>query len=64
VTRMPANAPLAAARQDPPSGVSPDAAASAVEEFTRLNRRHVPGVPARSLTLGGGVGLVVRHRRV
>ena len=31
---------------------------------TRLNRRHVPGVPARSLTLGGGVGLVVRHRRV
>jgi hypothetical protein len=24
----------------------------------------VPGVPARSLALGGGVGLVVRHRRV
>jgi hypothetical protein len=24
----------------------------------------VPGVSARSLTLGGGVGLVVRHRRV
>jgi len=31
---------------------------------TRLNRRHVPGVSARSLTPGGGVGLVVRHRRV
>jgi hypothetical protein len=30
---------------------------------TRLNRRHVPGVSARSLTLGGGVGLVVRHSR-
>jgi hypothetical protein len=24
----------------------------------------VPGVSARSLTPGGGVGLVVRHRRV
>jgi hypothetical protein len=29
---MPANAPLAAARQDPPSGVSPDEAAAAVED--------------------------------
>jgi hypothetical protein len=32
VIRMPANAPLAAARQDPPSGVSPDEAAAAVED--------------------------------
>jgi hypothetical protein len=63
VTRMPANAPLAAARQDPPSGVSPDEAAAAVEDVLG-SIGDVPGVPARSLSLGGGVGLVVRHRRV
>ena len=40
---------FAAARRDPPSGVSPDEAVAEVCELAQLDRRHLPRVPAERL---------------